>query len=115
VTWFSQNAIEHNFASPPATRFADAELEGLYAVLVALGLTKRMPERLMRDFPQNGRARELTVKFVTDGEGDIRVTVAHLDEEPSSTPFSIAPPIVTLDELFLEALGAPGGGPVLLH
>jgi hypothetical protein len=56
-----------------------------HAVLVALGLMKRMAERLMRDFPQNGTARQVTVNFVTGGEGDIRVTVAQLHEEPSSS------------------------------
>jgi hypothetical protein len=68
-----------------AARFADAELEGLYAVLVSLGLTKRMAGRLMRDFPRNGTAGQVTVNFVTDGEGDISVTVAHLGQGPSSS------------------------------
>jgi hypothetical protein len=84
--WPSLPGMSSSTISPSrAARFADAELEGLYAVLVSLGLTKRMAGRLMRDFPRNGTAGQVTVNFVTDGEGDISVTVAHLGQGPSSS------------------------------
>jgi hypothetical protein len=85
---FAQNLTEHNFGFPRAARSDDAELEGLYAMLVSLGLTKRMAGRLMRDFPRNGTAGQATVNFVTDGEGNIRVTIAQLDQEPSLSHIS---------------------------
>jgi hypothetical protein len=88
MAWFAQNVIEHNFGFPHAVRSDDAEREGLYATLVSLGLTKMMAERLMRDFPRNGTVGQAAVNFVTDGEGDIRVTIAQLDLEPSSAPIS---------------------------
>ncbi len=88
MAWFVQNVIEHNFGFLRAARSDDAELEELYALLVSLGLTKMMAERLMRDFARNGTAGQATVNFVTDGEGDIRATIAQLDQEPSSSHIS---------------------------
>jgi hypothetical protein len=85
MAWFAQNVIEHNLGFPRAAPSDDAEPEGLYAVLISLGLTKTMAERLMRDFPRNGMAGQATVNFATDGEGDVRVTIAQLDQEPSSS------------------------------
>jgi hypothetical protein len=82
---FTQNVIDHTFGFPRAARSDDAELEGLYAVLLSLGLTKRMAERLMRDFRRNGTAGQAAVNFVTDGKGHIRVRIAQLDQEPSSS------------------------------
>jgi hypothetical protein len=85
---FAQNVIEPNLAFPRAARSDDAELEGLYAMLVSLGLTKRMAGRLMRDFPRNGMAGHATVNFITDGEGNIRVAIAQLDQQPSASRIS---------------------------
>jgi hypothetical protein len=81
MAWFAQNVIHHDFGLPRAARSDDAEREGLYAMLVSLGVTKMMAERLMRDFPRHGTAGQAIVNFVTDGEGDIRVTIAELGEQ----------------------------------
>jgi hypothetical protein len=84
----AQNIIQHDFSVQRAARFNDAELEALYATLVSLGVTKVMAERLTRDFSRNGTAGQAIVNFATDGEGDIRVTIAQLDQEPNSSHIS---------------------------
>jgi hypothetical protein len=51
---------------------ADAEIEALDDMLVSLGATKLMAERLMQDFPQHATACQAIVDVAADGEGDIR-------------------------------------------
>ena len=47
------NVIQHDFGFPRIVRSEDAEREALYAMLVSLGATKMMAERLMRDYPHH--------------------------------------------------------------
>jgi len=88
VAWFAQNVIEHNFGLPRVARSDDRKLEGLYAILIALGLGKRVAGQLMRDFSRNGTAGQVTVTFVTDGEGNIRVTITQLVQDSRSPHIS---------------------------
>ena len=62
------NLIQHDFGFPRIVRSEDAEGEALYAMLVSLGATKLMAERLMQDYPQHRTAAQAIV----DGEGDMR-------------------------------------------
>ena len=55
--------------------------EALYAMLVSLGATKMMAERLMQDSPQCWTACQAIVDFASDAEGDIRDAVAGLELE----------------------------------
>jgi hypothetical protein len=77
----AQNVIQHDFGFPRLVRADDAERAALYAMLVSLGATKTMAERLMQDFPQHGTACQAIVDLASDGEGDIRGAVAQLDGE----------------------------------
>jgi hypothetical protein len=77
----ARNIIQHDFGFPRLVRSGDAELEALYAMLVSLGATKMMAERLMQDFPQHGMACQAIVDFAGDGEGDIRGAIDRLNEE----------------------------------
>jgi hypothetical protein len=79
----AQNVIQHDFGFPRLVRTADAERAALYAMLVSLGATKTMAERLGQDFPQHARACQAIVEFASDGEGDIRGALAQLDGEPA--------------------------------
>jgi len=67
---------------PRLVRTGEAELEALYAMLVSLGATKMMAERLMQDYPLQATACQVIVDFASDREGDIRGTIAQLDGEP---------------------------------
>jgi hypothetical protein len=62
------------------------EREALYAMLVSLGATKLMAERLMQNFPHHRTACQAIVDFASDGEGDIGVTIAQLDGEQPWRP-----------------------------
>ena len=75
------NVIQHDFGFPRIWRAEDAEREALYAMLVSLGATKMMAERLMQDFPQHRTACQAIVDFASDGEGDIKGLIAQLDGE----------------------------------
>jgi hypothetical protein len=77
----TQRVIQHDFGFPRFVDAADAEVSALYAMLVSLGATKMMAETLMQDFPQHGTACQAIVDFATDGEGDIRSTIARLEGE----------------------------------
>jgi hypothetical protein len=66
------NVIQHDFGFPRVVRAEEAEIEALYAMLVSLGATKMMADRLMVDFPRHGLACQAIVDFASDGEGDIR-------------------------------------------
>jgi hypothetical protein len=48
------NVIQHDFGFPRLVRAEDAEREALYAMLVSLGGTKMMAERLMQVFRGTG-------------------------------------------------------------
>ena len=69
---FTQNVIHHNFGFRRVTHPADAEIEALDDMLVSLGATKLMAERLMQDLPQHATACQAIVDLAADGEGDIR-------------------------------------------
>jgi hypothetical protein len=58
-----------------------AEREALYAMLVSLGATKLMAERLMEDYPHHAGACQAIVDFASDGESDIRGAIAQLEED----------------------------------
>ena len=64
------NVIQHDFGFPRVIRAENAEREALYALLVSLGATKLMAERLMQAYPQHRTACQAVVDFATDGEGD---------------------------------------------
>jgi hypothetical protein len=72
------NVIQHDFGFPRVTE--DAERAALYAMLVSLGATKMMAEQLMQDYPQHRIAAQFIVVFASDGEGDMRGTIAKLEE-----------------------------------
>ena len=76
------NVIQHDFGFPRLVRADEAERTALTALLVSLGTTKAMAERLMQDFPRHGTACQAIVDFASDGEGDIRGAIARLDGEP---------------------------------
>jgi hypothetical protein len=73
------NVIQHDFGFPRVIRAEDAEREALYAMLVSLGATKMMAERLMQDYPQHRIAAQAIVDFASDGEGDMRGAIAKLE------------------------------------
>ena len=76
----AQDFIQHDFGFPLLVRADDAERTALYAMLVSLGATKAMAERLMQDFPRHARVCQAIVDFADDGEGDIRGSIALLDD-----------------------------------
>ncbi len=77
----AQTIIQHDFGFPRLVRADDVERAALYAMLVSLGATKMMAERLMQDFPQHRTACQAIVDFASDGEGDIKGLIAQLDGE----------------------------------
>jgi hypothetical protein len=52
-----------------------------YAMLVSLGVTKLMAQKLMTDYPEHQTAAQAIVDFTTDGESDIRGAITRVDEE----------------------------------
>jgi hypothetical protein len=74
------NVIQHDFGFPQIVRAEAAEREVLYAMLASLGATKTMAEKLMQDFPQQRAACHAIVDVAADGEGDIRGTIAQIEE-----------------------------------
>jgi hypothetical protein len=77
---FAQNVIQHDFGFPRAARSGDADFEARYTMLVSLGATKLMVDRLMQDLRSTG-PRQAIVDFAGDGEGDIRRVIAQLHEQ----------------------------------
>jgi hypothetical protein len=73
--------IQHDFGFPRLVRAEDEERAALDAMLVSLGATKNMAERLMQAFPQHGNSCQAIVDFASDGEGDMRGAIAELDGE----------------------------------
>jgi len=76
----AQNVVQHDLGFPRLVRADDAERTALYTMLVSLGATKTMAERLMQDFPRHARVCQAIVDFADDGEGDIRGSIALLDD-----------------------------------
>ena len=74
------NVIQHDFGFPRVIGAEDAERAALYAMLVSLGATKIMAERLMQDYPQHRIAAQAIVDFASDGESDMRGAIAKLEE-----------------------------------
>jgi hypothetical protein len=77
------NVVQHDFGFPRVLNSVDDELEALYAMLVSLGATKMMAQRLMQRFPDNAPACQAILDFATDGEGDIRGAIDQLEERPT--------------------------------
>lgn len=77
-----QNVIQHDFGFPRITGSTDPELDALYAMLVSLGATKMMAQKLMENFPEHETACQTIVDFATDGEGDITGAIARLEDLP---------------------------------
>lgn len=77
----AHNVIQHDFGFPRLVRADEAERAALYAMLVSLGATKTMAERLRQDFPQHASACQAIIDFASDGEGDMRGAIALLDGE----------------------------------
>jgi hypothetical protein len=78
------NVIQHDFGFPRVIRAEDAERAALYAMLVSLGATKMMAERLIQDYAQYRIAAQFNVDFARDGESDMRGAIAKLEEEPEA-------------------------------
>ena len=77
-----QNVIQHDFGFPRIiVRSGDLEIEALYAMLVSLGATKLMAQKLMKNYPEHQTAAQAIVDFATDGESDIRGAITRLDGE----------------------------------
>jgi hypothetical protein len=75
------NVIQHDFGFPRIVRAEDAEREALYSMLVSLGATKLLAERLMQDYPHHASACQAIVDFASDGESDMRGAIAQLEED----------------------------------
>jgi hypothetical protein len=75
----NQNVIQHDFGFPRVVNAVDDEIESLYAMLVSLGATKMMAQRLMTKFPDHRTACQFIVDFATDGEGDMRGAIDRLE------------------------------------
>jgi hypothetical protein len=73
--------VQHDFGFPRLVRAEDVERAALDAMLVSLGATKMMAERLMHEFPQHATSCQAIVDFAGDGEGDMRGAIAELDGE----------------------------------
>jgi hypothetical protein len=56
MVYADQNVIEHDFGFPRVVNSAEAKLEVLYAMLVSLGATKMIAQRVMTKFPDHGIA-----------------------------------------------------------
>lgn len=76
----AHNVVQHDFGFPRIVRHEDAEMGALYALLVSLGAIKMMAEQVMQDFPRHERACQAIADFASDGESDIRGTIALLDD-----------------------------------
>jgi hypothetical protein len=77
----ARNVIQHDFGFPRIVRREDAEREGLYALLVSLGATKMMAERVMQAYPHHASACQAILDFASDGEADMRGAIAELEED----------------------------------
>jgi hypothetical protein len=77
------NVIQHDFGFPQVVNSVDDELEALYAMLVSLGATKIMAQRLMQRFPDHAAACQAIADFASDGEGDMRGAIDRLEERPA--------------------------------
>jgi hypothetical protein len=66
------NVIQHVLGFPRIIRTEAAEREALYAMVVSLGATKLMAERLMQGYPHHAGACEVIVDFASDGEAECR-------------------------------------------
>jgi hypothetical protein len=75
------NIIQHDFGFPRIVRPAGQEEDALYAMLVSLGATRIMAERLMRDYPKHRVPCQAIVDFASDGESDMRGAIAQIEEE----------------------------------
>jgi hypothetical protein len=76
----AHNVIQHDFGFPRIVRAEVAERTALYTMLVSLGATKTMAEQLMQDFPRHAKVCQAIVDFASNGEGDIRGSIALLDD-----------------------------------
>ena len=75
------NVIQHDFGFPRIVRGEDAECQALYGMLVSLGATKMMAERLMDDYPRHRTACQAIADFASDGEADIRGAIEQLEDQ----------------------------------
>jgi hypothetical protein len=73
-----ENVIQHDFGFPRVASSADGEVAALYAMLVSLGATRMMAQRLMAKFPDHSPACQRIVDFAADGGGDIRGAITSL-------------------------------------
>jgi hypothetical protein len=77
----NQNVIQHDFGFPRFVNAADAEISALYSLCIVVSAAKRAALDLMRDYPEHTTMCQAIGDFATDGEGDIRGTIARLEEE----------------------------------
>jgi hypothetical protein len=76
-----QNVIQHDFGFPRLVRPAEQEEAALYAMLVSLGATRLMAEKLMRAYPKYRAPCQAVVDCASDGEGDMRGAIEQVEEE----------------------------------
>jgi hypothetical protein len=77
----TQRVIQHDFGFPRFVNAADAEVSALYSLCIVVSAAKRGALELMHDYPEHATMCQAIVDFATDGESDIRGTIARLDEE----------------------------------
>jgi hypothetical protein len=77
----TQRVIQHDFGFPRFVDAADAEVSALYSLCIVVSAAKRAALELMRDYPEHATMCQAIVDFATDGESDIRGTIALLDEK----------------------------------
>ena len=64
-----------------ACRPPDAEVSALYSLCIVVSAAKRAALDLMHEYPEHGTMCQAIADFATDGESDIRGTIARLDDE----------------------------------
>jgi hypothetical protein len=76
----TQRVIQHDFGFPRFVNAADAEVSALYSLCIVVSAAKRAALDLMHEYPEHGTMCQAIADFATDGESDIRGTIARLDE-----------------------------------
>jgi hypothetical protein len=77
----TQRVIQHDFGFPRFVDAADVEVSALYSLCIVVSAAKRAALELMRDYPEHATMCQAIADFATDGESDIRGTIARLEEE----------------------------------
>jgi hypothetical protein len=73
--------VQPTLERPRVVETVDAQLAALYALRIVVSAAKRSALELMHNYPEHAAMCQAIADFATDGEGDIRGALAHLDEE----------------------------------